>query len=85
MNEIYIRCDQESLIKYLSLIKKIAEKRYTFIAFEKKHCITKDGKIIILEFLPKFLKQYPKEEMKNDFRIICSIKTLLIHRIKNNG
>lgn len=78
MNEIYIHCDQERFIKFLALIKKMAEKRYIFIAFEKKHCITKNNKIIILEFLPKFLKLYPKEE--NTFRIICRIKTLLIHR-----
>lgn len=80
MNEIYIHCDQERFIKYLAFIKNMAEKRYIFIAFEKKHCIAKNGKIIILEFLPKFLKQYPSEEKENDFRFISSIKELLIHR-----
>lgn len=80
MNEIYIHCHQETFIKYLLFIKKMAEKRYIYIAFEKKHCIAKNGKIIILEFLPKFLKQYPTEEKENEFRFINSIKTLSIHR-----
>lgn len=82
MNEIYIHCDQETFIKCLTLIKKMAEIRYTFVAFEKNHCIAKNGKIIILEFLPKFLKQYPTEEKQNEFRFICSIKILLIHRME---
>lgn len=82
MNEIYIHCDQERFIKCLALIKKMAEKRYIYIAFEKKHCITKNGKIIILEFLPIFLKRYSTEEKENEFRFICAIKTLLIHRRK---